>query len=82
MAAFIEDNLRQAAQFQTNNIMLSMGADFVYSNANTWFKNMDKLIHYVNKVRATRGWGNAHFCTVHTSEMLIVLCILVSRCSN
>lgn len=48
--AFIEDNLAQAAQFRTNNIMLSMGADFVYSNANTWYSNMDKLIHYANKV--------------------------------
>ncbi|GAQ86088.1 lysosomal alpha-mannosidase [Klebsormidium nitens] len=47
--AFIKDNLAQAAQFRTNNIMLSMGADFVYSNANTWFTNMDKLIHYANK---------------------------------
>jgi hypothetical protein len=75
VAAFIEDNLRQAAQFRTNNIMLSMGADFVYSNANTWFKNMDKLIHYVNKVRAQRGWGD-------DVKMSIILCILVNRCSD
>lgn len=50
IAAFIADNLQQAAQFRTNHIMLSMGADFVYSNANTWYTNMDKLIHYANKV--------------------------------
>lgn len=28
--------------------MLTMGSDFNYQNANTWYKNMDKLIHYVN----------------------------------
>ncbi len=28
--------------------MLTMGSDFNYLNANTWFKNLDKLIHYTN----------------------------------
>ena len=28
--------------------MLTMGEDFNYLNANTWFKNLDKLIHYTN----------------------------------
>ena len=32
-----------------DNIMLTMGTDFNYQNANTWFKNIDKLIHYVNQ---------------------------------
>jgi len=32
-----------------NDIMLTMGSDFHYSNAHSWFKNLDKLIHYVNK---------------------------------
>lgn len=29
-----------------------MGDDFAYENANTWFKQLDKLIHYVNKVNS------------------------------
>lgn len=38
-------------QFSANkgsDIMLTMGSDFEYSNAYTWFKNLDKLIDYVN----------------------------------
>jgi len=27
-----------------------MGDDFAYENANTWYKQIDKLIHYVNMV--------------------------------
>jgi len=34
----------QAEVYRTNNIMLTMGADFKYQNANTWFKNMVKKL--------------------------------------
>ena len=27
---------------------MTMGSDFQYENANQWFKNLDKLIKYVN----------------------------------
>jgi lysosomal alpha-mannosidase len=27
---------------------MTMGSDFQYENANEWFKNLDKLIKYVN----------------------------------
>ena len=43
-------SLIQAQYYRTNNIMLTMGSDFQYENANMWFKNLDKLIHHVNKV--------------------------------
>lgn len=30
--------------YSTNNVMFTMGADFTYSNAIVWFKNMDKVL--------------------------------------
>ncbi len=27
---------------------MTMGSDFQYENANEWYKNLDKLIKYVN----------------------------------
>ncbi|XP_033115581.1 lysosomal alpha-mannosidase-like [Anneissia japonica] len=38
----------QASHYKTNHIMMTMGSDFQYENANAWFKNLDKLIKYVN----------------------------------
>ncbi|KAK1388200.1 hypothetical protein POM88_016378 [Heracleum sosnowskyi] len=33
-----------------NHVMWTMGDEFQYQYAETWFKQMDKLIHYVNLV--------------------------------
>lgn len=40
----------QANITRTNHIMFTMGTDFKYQYAHTWFRQMDKLIHYVNIV--------------------------------
>ncbi|GBG77031.1 hypothetical protein CBR_g23357 [Chara braunii] len=47
--SFVESVLEQASQFRTDHVMLTMGEDFTYENANTWFKQLDKLIHHVNR---------------------------------
>ncbi|KAG6702974.1 hypothetical protein I3842_07G062300 [Carya illinoinensis] len=39
----------QANVTRTSHIMWTMGDDFQYQYAESWFKQMDKLIHYVNK---------------------------------
>lgn len=36
------------AHSKGNDIMLTMGSDFHFENANAWFKNLNKLIKYVN----------------------------------
>ncbi|KAI2808070.1 carbohydrate binding [Blomia tropicalis] len=35
--------------YATNNVMFPMGTDFQYQDAHIYFKNMDKLIKYVNE---------------------------------
>ena len=47
---FVNVTCKQAVQYKTNHIMLTMGEDFQYENANTWYKNLDKLIRYLNEV--------------------------------
>nr|GMC93393.1 alpha-mannosidase isoform X1 [Ipomoea batatas] len=46
---FINAALMQANVTRANHIMWTMGDDFQYQYAESWFKQMDKLIHYVNK---------------------------------
>ncbi|XP_057994591.1 alpha-mannosidase isoform X2 [Hevea brasiliensis] len=46
---FINAAITQANVTRTNHIMWTMGDDFQYQYAESWFKQMDKMIHYVNK---------------------------------
>ncbi|GKV17421.1 hypothetical protein SLEP1_g27935 [Rubroshorea leprosula] len=46
---FISAALSQANVTRTNHIMWTMGTDFKYQYAHTWFRQMDKFIHYVNQ---------------------------------
>ncbi|KAM0866243.1 hypothetical protein ACQ4PT_042745 [Festuca glaucescens] len=48
---FVAAALVQANITRTNHIMFTMGTDFKYQYAESWFRQMDKLIHYVNKVK-------------------------------
>ncbi|KAK7311284.1 hypothetical protein RJT34_09318 [Clitoria ternatea] len=46
---FVSAALAQANVTKTNHIMWTMGTDFRYQYANSWFRQMDKFIHYVNQ---------------------------------
>ncbi|KAK3024438.1 hypothetical protein RJ639_042970 [Escallonia herrerae] len=46
---FIDAAMVQANVTRTNHVMWTMGDDFQYQYAESWFKQMDKLLHYVNK---------------------------------
>ncbi|KAK0605016.1 hypothetical protein LWI29_021857 [Acer saccharum] len=59
VADFINAALTQANVTRDNHIMWTMGDDFQYQYAESWFKQMDKLIHYVNK----DGRVNAFYST-------------------
>ncbi|XP_021762462.1 alpha-mannosidase At3g26720-like isoform X2 [Chenopodium quinoa] len=45
---FVAAALSQANVTRTEHIMWTMGEDFRYQYANSWFRQMDKFIHYVN----------------------------------
>lgn len=49
MDKLISYTKNQASQFNTNQIMFTMGNDFNYMSGNMWFKNMDKMIKYANE---------------------------------
>lgn len=45
---FVAAAISQANITRTNHIMWTMGTDFKYQYARTWFRQLDKFIHYVN----------------------------------
>ena len=47
---FVNFARKQKESYPTNNIIVSMGMDFQYQLAHTWYKNIDKLIKYVNNM--------------------------------
>ncbi len=57
------DFCSQAAFYKTNHIIMTMGSDFQYENANLWYKNMDKLIKYVNALQAKGSKVNVLYST-------------------
>ncbi|CAI7811157.1 unnamed protein product, partial [Closterium sp. NIES-54] len=50
--AFVHKSLTQAGDTRSEHVMWVMGEDFSHANAALWFKNLDKLVHYVNLVWA------------------------------
>ena len=38
----------QGNHFRTSNLMHTLGEDFTYTNSRMWYKNVDKLIKYIN----------------------------------
>uniref|UniRef100_A0A8C5D8P9 Alpha-mannosidase n=1 Tax=Gouania willdenowi TaxID=441366 RepID=A0A8C5D8P9_GOUWI len=40
---FVNIAIAQSTVYKTNHIIMTMGSDFQYENANLWYKNLDKL---------------------------------------
>ncbi|XP_057661695.1 lysosomal alpha-mannosidase-like isoform X1 [Diorhabda carinulata] len=55
------DNITKV--YDTNNIIITMGEDFNYQDAHTWFKNIDKLIAYANARQANGSKYNLLYST-------------------
>ena len=46
---FVSTAREQAEHYRAKNIMFTMGQDFTYSNAVTWFKSLDKIVRHLNR---------------------------------
>ncbi|RLN97751.1 hypothetical protein BBJ28_00026300, partial [Nothophytophthora sp. Chile5] len=46
---FVQNAQMRGSASKGNHVFIPMGCDFQYDNSRHWFKNMDKLIHYVNQ---------------------------------
>ncbi|KAL1005722.1 hypothetical protein UPYG_G00063150 [Umbra pygmaea] len=60
---FLKIALEQAKVYKTNHIIMTMGSDFQYENANLWYKNLDKLIRYVNQKQGDGSSVNVLYST-------------------
>jgi len=47
----------------SDNVLVTMGSDFTYQDANLWFKNMDKLIKYANMRQVNGSRYNLFYST-------------------
>nr|XP_023026878.1 lysosomal alpha-mannosidase-like isoform X2 [Leptinotarsa decemlineata] len=53
----------QSRYYATKNLIITMGGDFTYMDAETWFKNLDKLISYANQRQANGSIYNLIYST-------------------
>ncbi|CAL1531573.1 unnamed protein product [Lymnaea stagnalis] len=60
---FINTAHDQARAFRTNHLIMTMGSDFNYVQAHMFFKEMDKLITYVNARQAVGSNINVLYST-------------------
>uniref|UniRef100_A0A4W5MS08 Alpha-mannosidase n=1 Tax=Hucho hucho TaxID=62062 RepID=A0A4W5MS08_9TELE len=56
-------SIAHALVYKTNHIIMTMGSDFQYENANLWYKNLDKLIRYVNQNQSNGSGVNVLYST-------------------
>jgi len=61
--AFLSSMASQAKHYSTDHLMVTMGSDFQYQAAHNWYKNLDKLIKYVNERQASGSKVNLLYST-------------------
>ncbi|CAI5475127.1 unnamed protein product [Closterium sp. Yama58-4] len=68
---FVTEVTKRADGFKTNHLLFPMGEDFAFDRAISWFKNMDKLIHYVNldgRVNALYSTPSMYLDALHSAN--------------
>ncbi|XP_065912002.1 lysosomal alpha-mannosidase-like isoform X1 [Dysidea avara] len=71
--SFVKACKNQAQHYRTDNIMLTMGGDFGYENSIIDYKNIDKLMYYINKrhgsVNMFYSTPTRYLDTLHKSDL-------------
>ncbi|XP_045601316.2 lysosomal alpha-mannosidase isoform X1 [Procambarus clarkii] len=60
---FLKAAQNQAEGYATDHIIMTMGEDFNYQSADMWYKNLDKLIRYVNERQKNGSKVNVFYST-------------------
>ncbi|XP_051940570.1 lysosomal alpha-mannosidase [Hippocampus zosterae] len=60
---FLNVAKNQSLAYKSDHIIMTMGSDFQYENANLWYKNLDKLIRYVNARQSDGSRVNVLYST-------------------
>lgn len=63
-ARHLMDIIRQQANYyRTNHTVLTMGMDFHYRDADRWFRNLDRLMAYINNLQESGSSINMFYST-------------------
>ena len=67
---YVEEHAKTAG-YTTNHVMLTMGDDFFYTNADKFFVNLDKLIKYINQLKGDKYHAvySTPTCYMHNSKI-------------
>lgn len=71
---FVDLMRKQANNYATNHTVVTMGMDFYYKDADRWYRNLDKLISYINSkeqyfgMRLLYSTPNCYLKSLHESR--------------
>ncbi|GLG94961.1 Uncharacterized protein GBIM_02027, partial [Gryllus bimaculatus] len=60
---FLQRVEHQAEFYDTNHLIMTMGGDFIYRDAEVWFSNLDKLIKHTNALQSSSSAVNVLYST-------------------
>ncbi|BES87685.1 lysosomal alpha-mannosidase [Nesidiocoris tenuis] len=63
VSTFLQMMVKYSKAYRTQNVIVTMGDDFMYQSAHTNFKNMDKLIQHINAIQGEGLPFNAFYST-------------------
>ncbi|XP_024086114.1 lysosomal alpha-mannosidase-like [Cimex lectularius] len=63
ISTFLDLMKEYSKSYATNNILITMGDDFMYMNAHMYYKNMDKLIKHINELQGSGSPFKAFYST-------------------